>query len=213
MNNYRIGTNTNQLPERTVERLSEYRRTLLTQLCSGLTNIYSHELAEIHSITAVQVRRDLMLIGFSTVGKKGYDIKEMIDYIGQILDSPDTCNVAVIGMGNLAQAITHYFNGKRSKLKIIAAFDIDPKKVGKKLSGIDCYHIDQFREIAHRDNIKIALLTLPTSAAQSVSETIADAGIRGVLNFTSTTLNLASEVFVEDYDMITLLEKVAYFSK
>lgn len=201
------------LPERTVERLSEYRRTLLSLLSNGHSHIYSHELAGIHAITAVQVRRDLMLIGFSTVGKKGYNVRELIDFIGSILDSADTSNVGVIGMGNLAQAITHYFNGKRSKLKIVAAFDVDPEKINTMVSGIECYSIDRFTEIAAKYNIKIILLTLPTSASSSVAEIIKDAGIRGVLNFTSATLNLPESVYVEDYDMITLLEKVAYYSK
>lgn len=202
-----------KLPERTIERLSEYRRTLLTLLEKGHSYIYSHELAGIHSITAVQVRRDLMLIGFSTVGKKGYNVRQLIDFIGTILDSPVTCNVAVIGMGNLAQAITHYFNGKRSKLRIVVGFDIDPEKVGQKIADVDCYHTDDFVNVVRMFNIKVVLLTLPTSVATSVTEIIKKADIRGVLNFTSVTLNLGDGVYVEDYDMITLLEKVAYFSK
>ncbi|MEG2758999.1 MAG: winged-helix domain-containing protein, partial [Rikenellaceae bacterium] len=117
------------LPERTVERLSEYRRMLLRNISSGnsqKTHIYSHELASLHGITAVQVRRDLMLIGFSSDTKKGYNIKELIDFIANILEPKETTNVAVIGMGNMAKALTSYFNGKRTKLKISASFDIDP---------------------------------------------------------------------------------------
>lgn len=203
----------NYLPERTVERLSEYRRTLLRLLAKGQSHIYSHELAGMHAITAVQVRRDLMIIGFTTVGKKGYNVRELISFIGGILDSEDTCNVGIIGMGNLAQAITHYFNGKRSKLKIVAAFDVDATKTDKKVGGIDCYNIKSFPEVAERLNIKVIVLTLPAAAVARVSEIIKNSGVRGVLNFTSATLNLPTEVYVEDYDMITLLEKVAYYSK
>lgn len=203
----------NYLPERTVERLSEYRRTLLRLLTKGQSHIYSHELAGMHAITAVQVRRDLMIIGFTTVGKKGYNVRELISFIGSILDSEDTCNVGIIGMGNLAQAITHYFNGKRSKLRIVAAFDVDATKIDKKVGGIDCYNIKSFPEVAERLNIKVIVLTLPAAAVARVSEIIKNSGVRGVLNFTSATLNLPPEVYVEDYDMITLLEKVAYYSK
>ncbi len=71
-----------KLPEKTVERLSEYRRTLLECLTRGKTHIFSHELARLHNITAVQVRRDLMLIGYSSLKKKGYDAKELVDVIG-----------------------------------------------------------------------------------------------------------------------------------
>ena len=114
------------IPEKTVERLSEYRRTLLAVHAQGVTHIFSHVLAGMHGITAVQVRRDLMLIGFSSDTKKGYDVEVLIDFIGTILDSKDTHNIGVIGMGHLGQAITKYFNAKKLKLQIVAAFDIDP---------------------------------------------------------------------------------------
>lgn len=202
-----------RLPERTIERLSEYRRMLLECLCQGRTHIYSHELASMHGITAVQVRRDLMLIGFSSDTKKGYDVGVLIDFIGTILDSPDGLNVGIIGMGNLAQAVTHYFNGKRSKLRITAAFDIDPKKAGHTVAGIPCYHMDHFAEEAARHRIQVIILTSPSSVAAEMVEPITRAGVKGVLNFTSTPLNFPGDIYVEDYDIITLLEKVAYFSK
>lgn len=202
-----------RLPERTVERLSEYRRMLLECLKQGKTHIYSHELASMHGITAVQVRRDLMLIGFSSDTKKGYDVEVLIDFIGTLLDSPAGLNVGVIGMGNLAQAVTHYFNGKRSKLRITAAFDIDPNKVGHTVAGVPCYHMETFVETARKLDLRIVILTSPSSVAAGMVEPVTRAGIRGVLNFTSTPLNFPDDIYVEDYDIITLLEKVAYFSK
>lgn len=206
-------TTPKRLPERTIERLSEYRRMLLECLKQGRTHIYSHELASMHGITAVQVRRDLMLIGFSSDTKKGYDVEVLIEFIGTILDSPDGLNVGIIGMGNLAQAVTHYFNGKRSKLRITAAFDIDPQKVGHTVAGVPCFHMDRFAEEAQRHDIRVVILTSPSSVAPDMVEPITRAGIRGVLNFTSTPLNFPEDIYVEDYDIITLLEKVAYFSK
>lgn len=203
-----------KLPERTIERLSEYRRMLLECLSRGKTHIYSHELASMHGITAVQVRRDLMLIGFSSDTKKGYDVGVLIEFISSILDSPGGVNVGIIGMGNLAQAVTHYFNGKRSKMRITAAFDIDAKKVGRHVTGIPCYHIDDFQHEALKHDIRVIILTSPSSAASEMVEPITRVGtIKGVLNFTSTPLNFPDNVYVEDYDIITLLEKVAYFAK
>lgn len=202
-----------RLPERTIERLSEYRRMLLRCLKQGKTHIYSHELASMHGITAVQVRRDLMLIGFSSDTKKGYDVEVLIDFIGTILDSPTVLNVGVIGMGNLARAVTHYFNGKRSQLKITASFDIDPNKVGHTVAGIPCYHMDDFVDTARLLDLRVAILASPSSVAAEMVGPITEAGIRGVLNFTSTPLAFPEEIYVEDYDIITLLEKVAYFSK
>ena len=148
-----MATLTNTIPEKTIERLSEYRRTLLASHRQGITHIFSHVLAGIHGITAVQVRRDLMLIGFSSDTKKGYDVQVLIEYISRILDSPSPMNIAVLGMGHLGQAITKYFNGKGLKLKITAAFDVDPEKVGKTIDGIPCYHMDSFEEVVGQGHL------------------------------------------------------------
>jgi redox-sensing transcriptional repressor len=203
----------NNIPERTIERLSEYRRTLLGELARGVTHLYSHNLATIHGITAVQVRRDLMLIGFSSDTKRGYDARVLVDFIGGILDGAEVMNIAVIGMGHIGQAVTQHFTGKRSKLKIKMAFDVDPAKVGRQIAGVPVYAMDDFPVLARDNGIKIALLSLPTEVASTTVRPIIDAGIRGVLNFTSTPLNFPAGVYVEDYDIITLLEKVAYFVK
>ena len=199
----------NNIPEKTIERLSEYRRTLLSCHKQGITHVFSHVLAGINGITAVQV----MLIGFSSDTKKGYDVKVLIDFISSILDSETAMNIGVIGMGHLGQAITKYFNGKGLKLRITAAFDIDPKKVGTQIDGIPCYHMDQFESKVEELGINISILSSPTRAAQDLIVPIINAGIKGVLNFTSMPLNFPRGIVVENYDITTLLEKVAYFVK
>ena len=195
--------------------MSEYRRTLLRKLSEGTTHIHSHSLASMHGITAVQVRRDLMLIGFSSDNKKGYNVSELIDFISSILDSQSVIGVAVVGMGRLATAITSYFNGKRSKMRIVAAFDNDPDKIGREIASIPVYPIDEFAEQCRRLSVRIALLTLPAKAIDGIRHIIDASPVEGVLNFTSKPFTPAegSDIYVEDYDIITLLEKVAYFIK
>ena len=203
----------NNIPEKTIERLSEYRRTLVACHKQGISHIFSHVLAGMHGITAVQVRRDLMLIGFSSDTKKGYDVKVLIEFISSILDSKSAVNVAVIGMGHLGQAITKYFNGKGLNLRITTAFDVDPDKVGRTIDGIPCYHMERFEEIVEDNDISIVVLSSPTRVASTLVVPIINAGIKGVLNFTSTPLNFPQGIVVENYDITTLLEKVAYFVK
>ncbi|MBI9053748.1 MAG: redox-sensing transcriptional repressor Rex [Bacteroidales bacterium] len=202
-----------KLPEKTIGRLSEYRRTLLNCLANGKTHVFSHDLANLHNITAVQVRRDIMLIGYSTTLKKGYDVKALIDVIGNIIDTKDGLNAAIIGIGNLGRAITAYFNGKRTRLKIAATFDTDPEKTNRVISGVKCYPISEMGRIIKEQDISIGILTVPPEDAAAVTETLIMAGIKGILNYTSTSLNVSPNVYLEEYDMITSLEKVAYFVK
>jgi len=201
------------LPGKTVERLSEYRRTLLACLIEKRSFIFSHDLAARLHITAVQVRRDLMLIGYSSVQRKGYDVKELIDTIGRIIDSEEGMNVAIIGIGNLGRALAGYFKGKRSKLNLVASFDNDPQKVNKVISGVKCYSYTDLEKILKELEIQIAILTVPADFAKEIAEETVRYGIKGILNFTTVPLNVPSEVYLEEYDMITSMEKVAYFVK
>ncbi len=202
-----------KLPEKTVERLSQYRRVLNNCLHDGKDRIYSHELAVLLGITAVQVRRDIMFIGYSSIQRKGYNITELIEVISRIIDTEEPMNVAVVGFGNLGKAIATYFIGNRPKLNLVAAFDIDPKKVGQTITEIPCYSIDRLREIINANDITIAILTVPTSSAKEMAKVLVQTGIKGILNFTTENLNLNKDIYLEEYDMITSLEKVAYFVK
>ena len=201
------------IPEKTIERLSEYRRTLLSCHKQGITHIFSHVLAGIHGITAVQVRRDLMLIGFSSDTKKGYDVKVLIEFINNILDGDSVMNIAIIGMGHLGQALTKYFNGNGLKLRIVTAFDVDPEKVGKTIDDIPCYHMEEFEDVVSSMDISMVIISSPTRVAPTLVVPIINAGIKGVLNFTSAPLNFPQGIVSENYDITTILEKVAYFVK
>ncbi len=202
-----------KLPGKTIERLSEYRRTLLECLNEKRNYIFSHDLAARLHITAVQVRRDLMLIGYSSVLRKGYDVRELIDTIGIIIDSEESMNVAVVGIGNLGRAVAGYFKGKRSKLNLVASFDNDSQKINKVISGVKCYPYTDIEKMIDELDIKIAILTVPPDFAREITEEIVRYGVKGILNFTTIPLNVPSGIYLEEYDMITSIEKVAYFVK
>ncbi len=201
------------LPGKTIERLSEYRRTLLACLKENRSYIFSHELAARLHITAVQVRRDLMLIGYSGMHRKGYDVRELVDKIAGIIDSGKGMNVASIGIGNLGRAVAGYFKGKRSKLNLVASFDNDPQKINKVISGVKCYPYQDLEKTSKELGIEIAILTVPADYAREIAEEAVRYGFKGILNFTTVPLNVPADVYLEEYDMITSIEKVAYFVK
>jgi redox-sensing transcriptional repressor len=201
------------LPEKTIERLSQYRRVLLGCLQEGKYNIYSHELANLLHLNPVQVRRDIMLIGHTGTLRKGYDVKNLSDMIGEIIDSKKSQRVAVVGVGNLGRAIMTYFQGKRTKLVIAAAFDSDPEKVNRVIAGIRCYHIDELEEVIRREKITISIITVPPEHAVATAEKLVMAGIKGILNYTPVALNVEPHAYLEEYDMITSIEKVAFYAK
>jgi len=201
------------LPHKTIERLSQYRRALLLCLSNGKTHIFSHEIAKIQHITSVQVRRDLMLIGYSGTLRKGYNIQELIDLIGSIIDSEEGINVAIIGMGNLGRALINYFTGKRHKLEIVAGFDTNPDKIGNTFSGVECYSITELEKVIRKNHIKVGIITVPEEQTTETAKALVKAGIKGILNYTPKPVDVPDHVYLEEYDMITTLEKVAFFVK
>jgi redox-sensing transcriptional repressor len=201
------------LPDKTIERLSQYRRNLLITLAKGKEFIFSHEIAQLLHITPVQVRRDIMLIGYNGTLRRGYDIKELIDLIGNIIDTEQGQNVCIMGLGNLGKAILNYFAGKRPKLKVVAAFDINPEKIGHLYAGVPVLHVDELKEKMVSLDISIGIITVPFDKAHETANLLVDSGIRGILNFSSKPLNLPEHVYLEEYDMITSIEKVAYHTK
>ena len=198
---------------KTIGRLSLYRRLLNNLATEGKDTIYSHELADLAGASAAQVRRDIMNIGSSGNPNRGYDINKLILGIGNFLDAPQVQYVALIGVGNLGRAILTFFTGRRPKLTIVAAFDIDADKFGRVIHGCPCYTMDQMKEIVAERNIKLAALCVPAIEAQNVASKLVDAGFKGILNFAPVPLHVPDHVYVEDIDMTMSLEKVAYFAR
>jgi len=201
------------IPHKTIERLSQYRRALQIYSDKGKTHIFSHEIAALLHITAVQVRRDLMLIGYSGSLRKGYDIGDLITLIGDLIDSPEGQKVAIFGMGDLGRAIINYFRGKREKLQIVAGFDVNPEKVNHVVAGINCYPVEKALEIIGKEGVKIGILTVPGDQADETVRIMVEAGIKGVLNYTPTPVEVPDDVYLEEYNMISSLEKVAFYVK
>lgn len=200
-------------PYKTIGRLSQYRRLLGLQLGAGRVNVYSHELAQMAGVTAAQVRRDLMAVGATGSPTKGYDVAGLIECVGQVLDDPDGQLAAVVGVGNLGRALLTFFQGRRPKLSIVAAFDTDPAKTGRVICGCRCHPIEALGETIARQRISVGLLAVPAGAAQSVAAELEAAGVRGILNFAPIPLRVGPDTFTEDIDMTMALERVAYFGR
>jgi redox-sensing transcriptional repressor len=199
--------------DKTIGRLSLYRRLLNGLVSDGIANVFSHQLAAMAGGTAAQVRRDMMAVGYSGSPKRGYDVRELIGSIATFLDAPQGQGVALVGIGNLGRAILTYFSGRRPNLSMVAAFDSDPYKVNRVIHGCRCYPMSELAAIVGRLEIRTAIIAVPATEAQSVAERLIRAGIRGILNFAPVRLHVLGGVYVEDIDMTTSLEKVAYFAR
>ncbi len=201
------------LSDNVVARLSLYRRLLRVLTSRGVQYVFSHEMAVMARVTAAQVRRDVMQLNFSGNPARGYEVSGLMESIGRALDNPAGEEVALVGIGKRGRAILAYFEGRRPKLRITAAFDVDPAKVNRVIHGCRCHHLDELEGVLKEKGIRCAIITVSVDAAQDVATRLVQAGVKGVLNFAPRPLQTPGNVYMEAMDVTTALERVAYFAR
>ncbi len=163
----------------------------------------SNELSRILKIDSSLIRRDLSLIG--KMGKRGmgYSLSALKTGIEFFLGKTRKWNIAIIGIGNLGNAILRYFINQESNYNLQFVFDEDPKKIGKKIGNIT---IQDFSEFSIKDAIDLAIITVPANAAQGVARILIESGVKAILNFAPIKLVLPETIFYREVDIIKELD-------
>ena len=204
------------ISKRVIERLSEYRSTLdefdINQTRSEPRSIYSHELAKMCGVTAAQVRRDLMTIGFSGSSSKGYDVSELQQTVGDFLGFNEERRMVLVGIGHLGRALLDFFANRNPKLILCAAFDVNEMRINRVIHGVRCYSVSELTKVVMDERASMGIITVPDTEAQKVASALVDGGVSGLLNFAPVQLRVPNHVFVENLNISTILEKVAYFA-
>ncbi|MHC4402929.1 MAG: redox-sensing transcriptional repressor Rex [Planctomycetota bacterium] len=198
---------------RTVGRLGLYRRLLHAARKEGIVHIFSHQLAEMAMSTPAQVRRDLMVVGCTGSPAKGYEVVQLIEAVSRFLDAPKGQSAILVGVGNLGRALLAHLSDPQPALKVVAAFDTDPRKVGRQYADVACRDMADLRQVVREQNVDVGIVAVPAAPAQAVAEALLDAGITGLLNFTARKLIVPSTVYVEDIHLRVSLERVAFMAR
>lgn len=203
----------NSISYKTIGRLILYWRILRDLSTQNQTQIHSHELAAQAKVTAAQVRRDLMIIGYSGTPARGYDVVKLKEHIEKFILPSKEQRIVLAGVGNLGRALLKFFQGRRPNLRIVASLETNPEKFGRMIQGCPCYSIEDAAKIIREEEITVGIIAVPDREAQYVAEAFVQAGIRGILNFARTPLHVPSGVYVEDIDLATSLDRVAYYAR
>lgn len=200
------------VPKAVVNRLSLYLRELQHIERSGKKTISSTNLGRRLGITAAQVRKDFTYFGQFGYPGIGYRCEELIREIRRILGTDREWSVALVGCGNLGQALLGYRGFEKQGFRVVAAFDVDPAIVGTRIEDLEVFHLDRVAEVANERKIRLAILAVPASAAAEVVQSLQAAGITGILNFAPVTLklNLPLTVSVQEVDLAMELEQLAF---
>jgi redox-sensing transcriptional repressor len=199
--------------EKTIERLCLYRRFLRELRTQKTAYAYSHQLARMAGLTAAQVRRDIMAIGYQGSPARGYEVGKLSESISDFLDGPGAQGVALIGVGNLGRSILAYLNRRDSRLNVVAAFDLNPEKIDRVIAGCHCFSLEEYSQVVRQKNIHSTIIAVPAEQAQRVADLIVKSGVKGILNFAPVYLSVPEDIFVENIDMAIALEKVTYFAQ
>jgi redox-sensing transcriptional repressor len=199
------------IPNATVSRLVTYLRILDQLEEEGVARTSSDHLAREAHVSAFQVRKDLAYFGrFGTRGA-GYVVATLRRELMRILGLTHPYNVAIVGMGRLGEAVAVYPNLQRYDFRLLAAFDVDPDKVGRGIGGLRVRHIDDMPEVVEELDIDIAFLTVPSSAAQAAADALAEAGVEGILNFAPTVIDPPPGTHVEPVDFLAGLKRLSFY--
>jgi redox-sensing transcriptional repressor len=201
------------IPHKTIDRLCAYRRILFRWHLRGKERFHSHELAHEAALTAAQVRRDLMSLQKIGTPKHGYLTASIITELGAILEGAGEQKAVLVGAGKLGNAILSYFTGRRPNIRIVAAFDSDPGKVGSVLAACPCLPLSDLEGTVRQHEALVAILTVPGRAAQQIATALVGAGIRAIINFTPAKLKVPDGIYVDDIDFSIALEKAVYFGR
>ncbi|MBI3726654.1 redox-sensing transcriptional repressor Rex [bacterium] len=199
-----------RLPKAVSQRLSLYLRHLEALEAKQRGTVSSSQLARALGLTAAQVRKDLAYFGQFGFPGVGYKVPNLAQEVRRILGTDRTWRVALVGAGNLGTALLRYRGFRRQGFEIASVFDADPRLDGKTVAGVRVHPIGELSRVVRDEGIKLAILAVPAEAAQEVASSLAQAGVRGILNFAPTRLDVPESVRVHAVDLALQLEQLAF---
>ena len=199
------------IPKATARRLPLYYRYFRMLHDTGKNKVSSTELSEAVRVDSATIRRDFSYFG--ELGKRGYgyDVENLMNFFAKTLNEDELTNVALIGVGNLGSALLKYKFHQSNSIRVSCAFDVNEDIVGRIVDGIPVYPMEDMMEQIRVQQIEVAILTIPARKAQEVVNKLAEAGVKGILNFTAARLVAPPEVLIQNVDLTNELQTLIYF--
>ncbi|MFL5830599.1 MAG: redox-sensing transcriptional repressor Rex [Solirubrobacteraceae bacterium] len=192
-------------------RLSRYLQVLTQARKMGKNTISSQELADYTHVNSTQIRRDLS--GFGKFGKRGvgYNVESLVTQIRKILRTSGQHNIALFGAGHLGMAIATSDIFADHGFRVVAMFDVDQERVGTQIGTLTVRHNSELRQVIEEEDIVVAVLAVPSSAAQVLADELVDAGVKIIFNYSDALLQVPPEVTVHTSSPAVDLLYALYF--
>jgi len=195
----------------TLNRLSFYLRCLRRLQELGIKRVSSQEMAQRYHLSATQIRKDLAQFGEFGIRGVGYDVDVLADHLNSLLGLDRQHAMVIVGMGNLGSALAQYLGFNYGAFHVVAGVDIDPRKIGRRIGSFTIRPSSELQAVVRESRAEIGVLAVPAEAAQENYDALADAGIKGVLNFAPVRLKRRPSVPLKNVDLRINLEELAFF--
>lgn len=184
-----------------IRRLPSYLHIIQNVIKDGSEYISGTVIANELNLEPIQVRKDLAITGIIGKPKRGYPVKELIAAIEHFLGWDSSRNAVLLGAGNLGAALIGYGGFRDHGLNLVAAFDKNPEKIGKKIAGVEVFSYNAVSEKIKKSGAKLAILTVPSADAQETADKLIKDGINAIWNFTNVKLKVPDHVVVQKEDL------------
>ena len=202
---------TTDIPDIVIGRLPVYLRTLALMAAAGQEITSSHELGEKLGISSAQIRKDLSHFGEFGKQGTGYRISTLQDQLRRILKVDREWPVALVGVGDVGQALVRYGGFRDRGFYIALAFDADPAKIGQPIGDLAIQDVATLADVVREHNVQIAMIAAPAKVAQEVAELCVQGGVRAILNYAPISLAVPDTVHVQYIDPVTHLQRMTYY--
>lgn len=200
-----------RIPSATIERIAFYSRPLEDLLVKGVRVISSDKFADMCKVNPAQIRKDLSYFGEFGVRGVGYDVRDLLTAIKKILVSDREWKLALVGLGNLGMALLRHENFLKRGYRFVAAFDVDPRRIGRRFAReLVVHHVARLNEVSRELGVTIGVIATPSSQAQAVSDLLVSAGVKAILNFSPIHVRKPESCLVENVDFTVNLDNLAY---
>ena len=199
-----------EISQAVIRRLPRYYRYLGELLENGVERISSNDLSKRMKVTASQIRQDLNNFGGFGQQGYGYNVKYLYTEIGKILGLEEDHNIIIIGAGNLGQALANYAAFEKRGFILKGIFDVNPRLQGVAIRGVPIRMMDELKGFVQRNEVDIAVLTIPKEKAIEVANMLVESGVRAIWNFAHTDLNLPEYINVENVHLSESLMQLSY---
>ena len=189
-------------------RLMKYKRFLVQLRSLGLDRVFSNNIGDAIGISAALVRKDLALIEFKGNRRGGYSIDRMLERLNFLLGGTDLQEAILIGCGNLGRALLNHKEFHAEGIHIAAGFDLTPDSAG--ISSVEIHPMNALESIIEKIGVKVAILTVPASAAAEVKDRLIRAGIKGILNFSQMELKTQSDCIIQNVNIGLEIENLFF---